>query len=149
LIGAGSAVLIVANGRIAGISGILDRLLHGASGPGGWRIGFLAGLVIPGLILGSGNPVFGSGPWTLDPGRRRAAGGIWNTYRQGLHQRPWGLWHGQPLAALCGRHADFHWRRDGDRVWREASGSSMSFLSALIAGLLFGAGLLLGHDQSR
>jgi uncharacterized membrane protein YedE/YeeE len=65
LIGAGAAVLIVANGRVAGISGILDRLLHGAWGPGSWRSGFLAGLVIPGLILGSGNPVFVSGAWTL------------------------------------------------------------------------------------
>ncbi len=65
LIGAGAAVLILANGRIAGISGVLDRVLHGASGPGNWRIAFLAGVLIPGLILGSGNPVYLSGPWTL------------------------------------------------------------------------------------
>jgi uncharacterized protein len=65
LIGAGAAVLIVANGRVAGISGILDRTLHGALGPGNWRLAFLVGLLIPGVILGSGNPVFLSGPWTL------------------------------------------------------------------------------------
>jgi uncharacterized protein len=65
LIGAAAAVLILFNGRIAGISGILDRVLHGAFGPGRWRIGFLVGLLIPGLILGSGDPVFFSGPWTL------------------------------------------------------------------------------------
>lgn len=65
LIGAAAAVLILANGRIAGVSGILNRVLHGAFGPGGWRIGFLVGLLIPGLILGSGNPVYLAGPWTL------------------------------------------------------------------------------------
>ena len=65
LIGAAAAVLILSNGRIAGISGILNRVLHGAFGPGGWRIGFLAGLLIPALILGSGNPVYVSSPWTL------------------------------------------------------------------------------------
>ncbi len=65
LIGAAAAVLILFNGRIAGISGILDRVLHGAFGPGSWRIGFVAGLLVPGLILGAGDPVYLSGPWTL------------------------------------------------------------------------------------
>ncbi len=33
LIGVGSAILILFNGRIAGVSGILDRALHGVFGP--------------------------------------------------------------------------------------------------------------------
>jgi uncharacterized membrane protein YedE/YeeE len=65
LIGGGAAVLILFNGRIAGISGILDRALHGAIGPNGWRIAFLTGLLIPALILGPGNPVFQANAWTL------------------------------------------------------------------------------------
>jgi hypothetical protein len=65
LIGAAAAVLILTNGRIAGISGILDRTLHGAFGATGWRLAFLAGLLIPGLVFGSGMPVFVAGPWTL------------------------------------------------------------------------------------
>jgi uncharacterized membrane protein YedE/YeeE len=65
LIGAAAAVLILSNGRIAGVSGILDRVLHGTIGPGGWRIGFLVGLLVPGLILGSGHPVYISGPLSL------------------------------------------------------------------------------------
>jgi uncharacterized protein len=65
LIGAAAALLILSNGRIAGISGILDRVLHGAYGAGRWRLGFLTGVLIPGLILGSGDPVYVSGPLTL------------------------------------------------------------------------------------
>jgi uncharacterized membrane protein YedE/YeeE len=51
LIGAGAAVLVLANGRIAGISGVLGSLLQGDAGPGRYRLGFLLGLVLPGLYL--------------------------------------------------------------------------------------------------
>jgi uncharacterized membrane protein YedE/YeeE len=65
LIGGGAAVLILYNGQFAGISGILDRALHGAFGPQGWRIAFLAGLLAPAFVLGPGDPVFHSNVWTL------------------------------------------------------------------------------------
>jgi uncharacterized membrane protein YedE/YeeE len=45
LIGLAAALLILFNGRIAGISGILGGLLCPRSGDLGWRIAFLAGLV--------------------------------------------------------------------------------------------------------
>lgn len=47
LIGLASAWLLAANGRIAGVSGIL----HGVFSPpeAGWRAGFIAGLVLAGL----------------------------------------------------------------------------------------------------
>ena len=44
LIGAASAGLLLANGRIAGISGILGGGLRAARGDRGWRITFLLGL---------------------------------------------------------------------------------------------------------
>lgn len=44
LIGLAAALLILFNGRIAGISGILGGLLRPRSGDLGWRIAFLAGL---------------------------------------------------------------------------------------------------------
>jgi hypothetical protein len=44
LIGAASAGLLLANGRIAGISGILGGGLRAARGDRGWRIAFLLGL---------------------------------------------------------------------------------------------------------
>ena len=46
LIGISSALFILANGRIAGISGILGGLLRPATGDVRWRIAFLLGLVI-------------------------------------------------------------------------------------------------------
>ncbi|SIQ29268.1 hypothetical protein SAMN05880566_102462 [Janthinobacterium sp. TND4EL3] len=45
LIGLAAALLILFNGRIAGISGILGGLLRPHQGDLGWRIAFLAGLV--------------------------------------------------------------------------------------------------------
>jgi uncharacterized protein len=54
LIGAGAAVLVRFNGRVAGISGILGSLLQRDAGPGGWRIAFLCGLLLPALLLGPG-----------------------------------------------------------------------------------------------
>jgi uncharacterized membrane protein YedE/YeeE len=45
LIGLAAAVLLLFNGRIAGISGILGGLLRLARGDVAWRIAFLAGLL--------------------------------------------------------------------------------------------------------
>ncbi len=51
LIGAASALFILANGRIAGISGILGGLLRPAAGDVQWRLAFLLGLVAaPALV---------------------------------------------------------------------------------------------------
>ena len=53
LIGASAALLLVLNGRIAGISGILGGLLQPARGEIGWRLAFLAGLFIAPLVYGA------------------------------------------------------------------------------------------------
>ena len=50
LIGLAAALLILFNGRIAGISGILGGLLRPRHGDLGWRIAFLAGLVATPLL---------------------------------------------------------------------------------------------------
>ncbi|ACL57296.1 YeeE/YedE family protein [Methylobacterium nodulans] len=50
MIGASAALLLVLNGRIAGISGILGGLLPSEPGETGWRIAFLAGLVLAPLV---------------------------------------------------------------------------------------------------
>ncbi|MBB5367861.1 MULTISPECIES: YeeE/YedE family protein [unclassified Janthinobacterium] len=50
LIGLAAAVLILFNGRIAGISGIVGGLLSPRKGDSGWRIAFLAGLLITPLL---------------------------------------------------------------------------------------------------
>jgi uncharacterized membrane protein YedE/YeeE len=54
LIGAGSALLLLLNGRIAGVSGILGNVIQNAFGEQGWRLGFLLGLMVPALLLGTG-----------------------------------------------------------------------------------------------
>jgi uncharacterized membrane protein YedE/YeeE len=54
LIGAGAATLLLLNGRVAGVSGILGNVLRKAAGEQGWRLGFLLGLLLPALLLGSG-----------------------------------------------------------------------------------------------
>lgn len=46
LIGLAAALLLLANGRIAGISGIAGGLLRPERGDIGWRLAFLLGLVI-------------------------------------------------------------------------------------------------------
>ncbi|WP_426396894.1 YeeE/YedE family protein [Ralstonia sp. R-29] len=58
IIGLAAAVLVLANGRIAGISGILGGLLQRPRGDMDWRIAFLAGLIgAPMLAAVLGHPV--------------------------------------------------------------------------------------------
>lgn len=45
LIGVAAAMLVLLNGRIAGISGILGGMLAPRSGDVGWRLAFIGGLV--------------------------------------------------------------------------------------------------------
>lgn len=58
LIGLATAVLLLFNGRIAGISGIVGGLLRPTAGDIGWRVAFVAGLVGAPLVyeLASGLP---------------------------------------------------------------------------------------------
>lgn len=65
LIGAGAGVLILFNGRVAGISGILGQVLRRDPGPDAWRLAFLIGLLLPGMLLGTGAAQFAAGYWTL------------------------------------------------------------------------------------
>ena len=45
-IGTATAVLVLMNGRIAGISGILGGLFTPSRGEVGWRVAFIAGLLV-------------------------------------------------------------------------------------------------------
>jgi len=60
LIGLAAVLLMLLNGRIAGVSGILGEALTG--GDRGWRLAFLAGLIGAPLLLGAvGRPA--PTPW--------------------------------------------------------------------------------------
>ena len=50
LIGLATALLLLANGRVAGISGILGGLLRPARGDVAWRVAFIAGLFLAPLV---------------------------------------------------------------------------------------------------
>jgi uncharacterized membrane protein YedE/YeeE len=52
LIGLASAGLLLADGRVAGVSGILGRSLFPAKGDLGWRLAFLAGLPLGAWLTG-------------------------------------------------------------------------------------------------
>lgn len=59
LIGIASVLLLLANGRIAGVSGIFGGLLPPARGDLGWRLLFVGGLILGGLLwpLLTGEPL--------------------------------------------------------------------------------------------
>ena len=69
LIGTASALFILANGRIAGISGILGGLLRPTSGDVVWRLAFLLGLIVAPAVLAAFVapvvPTIDAGPTTL------------------------------------------------------------------------------------
>ena len=46
LLGLASALFILVNGRVLGISGILGGLLRPRAGDAGWRLAFIAGLLV-------------------------------------------------------------------------------------------------------
>jgi uncharacterized membrane protein YedE/YeeE len=59
LIGLAAAMLVLFNGRVAGISGIVGGLLAPRRGEVGWRLAFVAGLLLAPavLLLAASNPV--------------------------------------------------------------------------------------------
>jgi hypothetical protein len=61
LIGAGTAALLLLNGKNAGISGIAENAVRGLFGEKGWRIAFLLGLIIPAAVVGLGPIEFAQG----------------------------------------------------------------------------------------
>jgi uncharacterized protein len=73
LIGASASMMLLLNGRIAGISGIVGGLLRPTSGDVAWRVWFLVGLVGGGAVLFGWKPeLFES--TTVPPGLVVAAG---------------------------------------------------------------------------
>lgn len=57
MIGAAAAMLLVLDGRVAGISGILGGLLRPAPGETFWRLAFLAGLLAAPLVYAAAGGV--------------------------------------------------------------------------------------------
>ena len=73
LIGASASLLLLANGRVAGISGILGGLVQADGAERSWRLAFLGGLAAGGIALAFVLPsAFGpptvSLPWVVVAG---------------------------------------------------------------------------------
>jgi uncharacterized protein len=51
LIGIASALLMLLNGRVAGISGILGGALTGSADDKAWRLAFLAGVIVAPILM--------------------------------------------------------------------------------------------------
>ena len=52
LIGLATAMLLLFNGRIAGVSGIVGNLLRPVKGDVWWRVAFILGLIVASLVYG-------------------------------------------------------------------------------------------------
>ncbi|CAH1070333.1 YeeE/YedE family protein [Candidatus Nitrotoga sp. 1052] len=57
LIGLATAMFLLLNGRIAGISGILGGLLRPIKGDVGWRVAFIAGLIFSPIAFSVAAPL--------------------------------------------------------------------------------------------
>jgi uncharacterized protein len=63
IIGLSVSLLLLVNGRIAGVSGIVGALFRPATGDIAWRLAFVLGLVLTGGVLSRVMPsAFGSAP---------------------------------------------------------------------------------------
>ncbi|HKW79927.1 MAG TPA: YeeE/YedE family protein [Casimicrobiaceae bacterium] len=85
IIGFAVALFILVNGRIAGISGIVGGMLRPARGDIGWRLAFVAGLVVapllymaaaarPTIVIDAGYPALIVAGLLVGTGTRYAAG---------------------------------------------------------------------------
>lgn len=69
LIGLSASLLLLANGRVAGISGVVGSLLAPVRGDIAWRVLFFAGLLTGGLLLAWLRPVSFAAPVSLSGSR--------------------------------------------------------------------------------
>lgn len=67
LIGIAASLLLLVNGRVAGISGIVGGLIPAARGDAGWRIVFLAGLLVVALLAAFVAPDSFDAPRAIPP----------------------------------------------------------------------------------
>ena len=132
-IGIAAAMLVLLNGRIAGVSGILGGLLAPARGDIAWRVAFIAGLLfapavyqlaerLPAPTIEASYPLLAAGG---------TAGGRGHALRLRLHERPRGVRPVAPFAALARRDARVHARGFRDGVRRAASASLSDAMHAL------------------
>jgi uncharacterized protein len=75
IIGIAVSIMLLWNGRVTGISGIINGLLAPVKGDTSWRLQFVVGLVLGGLALKALNPQVYAGQLTTS---------MWTTVAAGL-----------------------------------------------------------------
>ena len=90
VIGLAAALLVLVNGRVAGISGIVGGMLKPRGGDISWRVAFVAGLILaPVALRGLCRVSIRHDRCQLSRrDRRRTAGRHRNAFRGRMHQRP-------------------------------------------------------------
>ena len=111
-------MLLMLNGRIAGISGILEQVIGSPKRAGAWRWAFLAGLILTGcialLIAPHLFPTRMLAPWPV-MGLGWPAGGFWHKAWRRVHLGARGVRDEPALQALVRGDADVHGHRRADR----------------------------------
>ena len=117
LIGLAALLLMLLAGRVAGICGISAGILGVGAIDRGWRLAFIAGLIlapVAAMLAGYAVPVPHDAGKLVRRHHRRLPGRLRRAARRRLHLRPWRLRHRAALQALDRRHHGLH-GRGGDR----------------------------------
>jgi uncharacterized membrane protein YedE/YeeE len=133
IIGGAVALLLLFNGRIAGISGITGGVLSAAGWERGWRAAFIGGLLL--------SPWLYAAAATLPSGEIAIGNG-----GQRLHQRARRMRRRTVGAAFAGRHGGVYAAGLYDRVVDALPGGRLRMLKtllALLSGIIFGLGLIV------
>jgi uncharacterized membrane protein YedE/YeeE len=151
MIGVAATLLLILNGRIAGISGVLGGLLPPRPTDVGWRMAFLLGLIVAPVVYAAAAGSLPRIEITASTGTLVVAGNFrWRRHaaRSWLHERPRGVWRRPGLNSLDRRqrglhgHGDHHAFRRPSRVGRL---TLPIIMSAFAAGLIFGLGLVISQ----
>ena len=120
LIGVSVTLLLLFNGRIGGISGIMNGALFAPNDERNWRLIFIAGLILGAFIFHRLAPDFNMPRQNL-PFAFNCIGRIPDRVRytdgRRLHQRPWYLRHCQFIDPFHHRDIDLHGVRNDNCLY--------------------------------
>ena len=147
LIGLSAALLMLFQGRVAGVSGLIGAFLYNPIKVQ-WQTLFLVGLVAGGILARYAMPgAFPESiPQTLHTLFRPVFSLALYTTWQWLHQWPWNLRHQQAIRTQYFRNSNFYGYRFCDRLYSLSYGRLVFMkhnITSLLLGLLFGIGLTI------
>jgi uncharacterized protein len=144
LIGLSAVLLMLLNGRIAGITGVFAGLIDPTGIDRAWRATFIAGLIVGCMDRFHGCHAEDADELHRDRGSR-PSGRLRYAAEQRMHVRAWRLWHRAVIAALTCCDWRVHGCGDGRRgaVPARVRRLTMRALAGLLCGFIFGWGLFV------